>query len=77
MTIFPVSKAMAVFFMFCVFQMSLGLQTLNATFGECGRPRVAWQIDPFGHSKVRQCLIMARKCSMPHSAGEVDHMLPR
>ena len=29
----------------------LGMKFLENEFGECGRPLVAWQIDPFGHSK--------------------------
>eukprot|EP00092_Neocalanus_flemingeri_P035232 GFUD01038336.1.p1 GENE.GFUD01038336.1~~GFUD01038336.1.p1 ORF type:complete len:974 (+),score=218.88 GFUD01038336.1:74-2995(+) len=31
--------------------MSYGIKFFSDHFGKCGRPRVSWQIDPFGHSR--------------------------
>jgi len=31
--------------------MSYGIKFFTDNFGSCGRPRVSWQIDPFGHSQ--------------------------
>ncbi len=37
-------------------QQTLGLQFILREFGECARPKVAWQIDPFGHSREQGSL---------------------
>ncbi|XP_050392996.2 lysosomal alpha-mannosidase [Patella vulgata] len=37
-------------------QHTLGFDFLRQNFQDCGRPRVAWQIDPFGHSREQASL---------------------
>jgi len=37
-------------------QHSLGAEFLREQFGECGRPKIGWQIDPFGHSREQASL---------------------
>ncbi|XP_066143719.1 lysosomal alpha-mannosidase-like [Euwallacea fornicatus] len=34
-----------------------GFKILNDTLGECGNPTIAWQIDPFGHSREHGSLM--------------------
>ncbi|CAF1668432.1 unnamed protein product [Rotaria magnacalcarata] len=38
-------------------QHSLGAEFLRDNFGECGRPKIGWQIDPFGHSREQASLL--------------------
>jgi lysosomal alpha-mannosidase len=37
-------------------QQTLGLQFILKEFGECARPKSAWQLDPFGHSREQASL---------------------
>ncbi|KAG8285797.1 carbohydrate binding, partial [Homalodisca vitripennis] len=53
-------------------QMTFGLKFLKDTFGECGIPKIAWQIDPFGHSTE----VALQFADMGYDAvffGRIDH----
>nr|CAH8876539.1 unnamed protein product [Trichobilharzia regenti] len=39
-------------------QLTLGRDVLKQLFGKCGLPLVAWQIDPFGHSRDHSDLLL-------------------
>jgi hypothetical protein len=47
-------------------QHSLGAEFLRDVFGDCARPKIGWQIDPFGHSREQASLeaqvSFGRKC---------------
>ncbi|XP_068854008.1 lysosomal alpha-mannosidase isoform X2 [Aphelocoma coerulescens] len=53
-------------------QLALGRRFLRREFGDCGTPRVAWQIDPFGHARD----LAASFAQMGYDGlfvGRVDH----
>ena len=37
-------------------QHTIGFKFLKDVFGDCARPKVGWQIDPFGHSREQASL---------------------
>lgn len=41
----------AAYYVDIVDQITLGFEVLQKYFGKCSLPHVAWQIDPFGHSR--------------------------
>eukprot|EP00095_Tigriopus_kingsejongensis_P008381 maker-scaffold9_size846264-snap-gene-1.9 protein:Tk08381 transcript:maker-scaffold9_size846264-snap-gene-1.9-mRNA-1 annotation:"lysosomal alpha-mannosidase-like" len=54
-------------------QMSWGVRHLHSALGDCARPRVAWQIDPFGHAK-EQANIFALMGFDGYFLGRLDYM---
>ncbi|XP_039498257.1 lysosomal alpha-mannosidase [Drosophila santomea] len=53
-------------------QFTVGLKFLDETFGACGRPRVGWQIDTFGHSR-EQAAIFAHMGYDGQFFSRMDH----
>ena len=53
-------------------QMTYGLKFIRDTFGDDARPRIAWQIDPFGHSS-EQASIFAQMSFEGLFFGRIDY----
>lgn len=53
-------------------QMTLGLAKIDNTFGSVSRPTIAWQIDPFGHSR-EQASLFAQMGFEGLFFGRLDH----
>ena len=62
----------AVYYQDVIDQLTYGLQWLNKTFGECGIPKVGWQIDPFGHSR-EQASIFSQMAFDGLFLGRIDY----
>ena len=45
-------------------QHTVGFDFLKSTFGECGIPKIGWQVDPFGHSREQASLFAQVCCSV-------------
>lgn len=56
-------------------QLALGRRFLRQEFGACGTPRVAWQIDPFGHS--RQLAAIFAQVGDPPLCAQPPHPAPQ
>ena len=50
-------------------QHSAGFDFIRKNFGKCGRPKIGWQIDPFGHSR-EQASLFAQVCIVMNISHE-------